>query len=128
MTFAIGTSLETLVELAEMTVAVPEPTPYYSQFSESVETLDGGQFGLGAPILYWRFALLELAEQRDQLKAYCAGASADVVIQTPLVIGGEEVYLACKMIWPVPEPENNNGLGISLDLEFRRLVELEVGS
>jgi hypothetical protein len=126
MTFAIGTSVETLVELAEMTVPVPEPTPYYSQYSESVETLDGGQFGLAAPFLVWRLSLLEYAEQRDQLKAYCTGASAEVVIQSPLVIGGADHYYACKMVWPVPEPENNQGLGISLDLEFRKLVELEV--
>jgi hypothetical protein len=125
---AIGTSVETLVELGEFEYPIPEPTVYYSEFSESVEQGDGGEFGLGSPYIIWRLELLEFAAQRNELKAYCSGASGNVVIQSPIELGGEEHYFSCKMIWPVPEPENINGLGIALDIEFRRLVEIEVGS
>jgi hypothetical protein len=129
MPCAIGTSLETLTALSDFTVFIPEPTAHYSQFSDSEDTGDGGRVGLGSPVLIWRFELLEFTEQRDQLYAFCNnGASDDVVIQSPIKLGGEDHYFDCKMVWPVPEPENNNGLGISLDIEFRRLAEIVEGS
>ncbi len=120
MATSIGSSVASLVALSAFDPPIPEPTVYYSEYSDFAETGDGGRVGRGSSIIRWIFALLEDPEMRNDLKNHITGLSGTVCIRTT-VNGAEGNYLA-TMIWPVPEPENQNGLGITLELEFRNPV------
>ena len=122
MATSIGASPSTLTALSAFTTPIPEPTVYYSECSDFIDSNSGGRTGRGSPVIRWSFALLELAAMRNQLKALITGSSGDVSIQC--VVQGTEHVDNAKMIWPVPEPANMDGLGIALDLEFRHSVQV----
>ena len=73
------------------------PKSEYMPYARTVNLGDGGKRGVGFPVATWTFGILTL-EQRDMLKTFCAGASAQVWIRTKL---NDDVYddFTATMLW-----------------------------
>lgn len=54
----------------------------FQPYTKGVTLGDGHVLGVGAPVATWKFRALK-PEQRENIKDYCAGLSADVYIRTP---------------------------------------------
>jgi len=122
MEFEIGTTLVGMTNLVDLTVRVEPPRSQYFPYSRTVTLGNGTKRGLGAPMAVWGFALLTL-EERNQLKEFCDGASAEVYIRTKL---NEDTYadFSATMIWP-DEEERWYGEKRNMTITFRNLVLIE---
>lgn len=85
---------------------------------------------LGLPQVVWSWGFIQ-GVQRDILKTYCPGASADVFIITPTVdvvssVPNASQRYECQLIWESPEtPEDpQTGRRISFSITFRQLVSV----
>jgi len=54
----------------------------FQPYAEPVDLASGHVRGLGLPVVTWKFKALR-PEQRENLKDFCSGLSANVYIQTP---------------------------------------------
>lgn len=119
MEFAIGTTLAGMQALSAMSIPAPQTT--YRPYSIDVRLGDGLVRGMGFPVATWHWGFLSAA-QRDALKAYCAGQSAQVYIRTPKDDLNFNDYQAV-MVWPTEE-DRVAGRALDVTLEFHRLVEV----
>lgn len=127
--FEIGTTLEGMTGLDQLTEPLPDPKSTYQDYAVTVALGSGGTIGQGFPVATWSFGTLTSA-QRDQLKTFCAGASAAVFIQTKLSSeeSGTDEYaiFAAIMNWPFPEPGRTYTMRNAYTIEFTFLEEVEV--
>ena len=123
--FKIGTSVAGLTSLDELTTWVPDPRSFYQQFSRLVNLGSGLKRGAGYPITTWSYGDLTQA-QREQLRTFCSGASAEVYIQTRTNDEDEETtpslfkIFKAVMIWPEGE-ENHASRRLDFIITFTRL-------
>lgn|SRR5574341_2194384 len=124
--FKIGTTLVGMVTLASL--GIPNPHPIWRGGVTSVKLGDHSARILGLPVLDWEWGFLGQT-QRDALRTYCPGASAQVFIQTPTTENVASVPNAskpyqCQMIWPAPDnPEDpQTGRRLSFRVIFRGMV------
>lgn len=110
-------NVETLV------AGMPAPKGFFQFYSVALPLEDGGVRGGGWRKAMWRWQFLTQA-QRDALRTYCTGASADVYIKTRTVDNSDAyVIYSAKMIWPGPDPEQRDALRrIEFELNFQALV------
>jgi len=78
----------------------------YRPFATTLELSDGSLKGMGFPVVKWTFrALREL--QRENLRDFCTGLSANVYIRTPTneFVSSARVWkdFLCKMYWQPAE-------------------------
>ena len=123
-TFAGGTAgLATLARLG-----IFNPHPIWIP-GVSVAQLGNNQARLlGAPTVVWGWGFLP-GDQRDILRAYCPGASADVFIVSPTSevvsgVGDASQRYQAIMVWPSPgTPEDpNTNRRLQFSITFRQLV------
>jgi len=120
--FKIGATLGGMVNVEELAVPLPAPRSTYRRYATVVELGDRSARGYGNPSATWRWAVLTLA-QRDQLKTFCSGASAQVYIRTKKRDDTEEwANFLCWMIWP-EEEEVLAGRVLDIEIQFRDMVE-----
>lgn len=121
--FEIGTTLEELTNLSELTTPVEHPKSEYLPYARTVNKGNGGKRGIGSPVAVWNFALLSL-EERNQLKEFCPGASANVYIRTKL---NDDSYadFSATMIWPDTTEDRWYGVKKNFSILFRNLVLIE---
>lgn len=120
--YEIGTTGPGLANLASLTPPVPEPKSNFQDSSRYVTLGDGSVRGLGWVAAEWRWTFITRAT-RDELKTFCAGASAAVFIRTRTneTIDAYEYYSA-TMIWPIAEEKS-----YSKRMDFLvRFIDLEV--
>jgi len=98
MGFGIGTSAGSITDLQSLTVPLDDPKSVYLPTAVTKKTGANTKRGFGLPVAYWTFPLMSL-EERNQLKTFCAGASATVFITTKL---DDDTYddFQCTMNWP----------------------------
>ena len=122
--FKIGTTLVGMTALESLTTPVDLPQWEYFPYSKMVTLGDGSSRGLGTPKVFWRFPMLDV-DQLDQLRTFCAGASAEVFIRTK-IYDDTYVSFAATMIWPVAKDGAHKtsfqGFRADLAIEFRNLV------
>ncbi len=122
----LDAGLGALATLASL--GIPNPRPIYLP---GVESIDLGNYGvriMGAPYLTWTWGFLSQTN-RDILRTYCPGGSADVYITSITtenigsVPNAAQDFLS-KMIWPPPSsPESPQaGRRLEFSLVFRQLV------
>jgi hypothetical protein len=123
-TFAAGTgALATLFSLG-----VTNPHPVWRPSVTSVKLGNNAARQLGAPAVLWMWGFVSQRE-RDVLRTFCPGASAQVYLITPTsetvgsVPNASKTYLA-QMIWPSPDrPEDPfAGRRIQFEILFRQLI------
>jgi hypothetical protein len=124
--FEIGETLETMTNLEELTTPVVPPKSAYLPYARTVNLGNGGKRGVGSPMAVWDFAVLSLAE-RNQLKTFCTGASADVYIRTKL---NDDTYadFSAKMIWADGIEDRWYGEKKNFSITFRNLILIPEGS
>lgn len=126
--FEIGTTLETMTDLENLETPIIEERPVsdYMPYARTVNKGNGGKRGIGSPVAVWNFPLLHLA-QRNQLKEFCEGASAEVYIRTKT---HEDTYadFQAVMIWPEGESRWAGGEKKNLSIQFRNLILIPEGS
>lgn len=125
--FKIGTSVEGLTSLDALTVALPTPKTPFRASTSLVATASGFVVGKGFPTCEWTFSMLE-ADQREQLRSFCAGASAEVYIRTMTNEGDAFGIYRAVMVWPLEEDRDPTARHDRLELRisFRRMIEVVV--
>lgn len=119
--YKIGTTLEGMSLLPELTVPVVPPSTSYTPSVGSITLGDGTERAIGSPMASWHWGFLQ-STQRDQLKEFCPGKSADVYIRT-LKSDGTYADYSCVMVWPQNETRQANRI-IDITIEFRNMVEI----
>jgi hypothetical protein len=114
VTFMIGTSLVGLTDLMKLTQPVPYPKSTYHPWSKPVALGDGSIRGLGWKTITWFWKDLKPAEI-EQLRTFCAGASAEVYIVTRQNVGDAFMAYKAVMIWP----EEDRDFLRRMDIEFK---------
>ena len=126
--FEIGETLEEMTNIAELETPFVEEAPVsdYMPYARTVNLGSGRKRGIGSPVATWNFPLLTLA-QRNQLKEFCEGASAEVYIRTKT---HEDTYadFQAVMIWPEGESRWAGGEKKNLNIQFRNLILIPEGS
>jgi hypothetical protein len=121
--FEIGTSVGTLTNIEELDTPLPGPFSTYKRYQTLVDLGDLSARGFGRPTATWHWDFLTHA-QRDQLKVYCADASAAIYIKTKKRHATEAYQVfSCKMIWPEEEDVQFEVVR-DFTVVFRDLVEV----
>ena len=107
---------------------VPPPKALPPKWPTEIPLPSGQVRRMGFPTQIWHFGYLERA-QRDQLRAFCTGKSAQVYIASELF--EEETEHAARsrifravMIWPRGRPGRERGQGLLLPFVLKEQVEL----
>jgi len=127
MLYRIGTSYATLTALDALDTALLQPDYEFEDYAEEINLGDTGRRGVGLPVARWVFALLDDMDQRDQLKAFCPGLSAEIYITTQRN-DGEFIDYQAIMHWPRKEKHFTEQNPADLIIEFTGLVEIGSGS
>lgn len=126
--YEIGTTLTTMTNVEALTTAVWPPKHSYQPYSRLVDTGDGGQRGLGYPVVGWHWDSGGqdgiTRAQRDQLRTFCTTAAAPVYIRTK-TNDSADIYHYCKamMLWPLEEPKDSKGVRTQFALTFRIIAD-----
>ena len=109
-------------------LGIPNPHPIYRTGVSKAKLGNNAARVLGAPTVEWHWGFLQAA-QRNTLRAYCTGGSADVFIHTVTVdeisgVSNVAQTFECQMWWPDPEqPEDpQTGRRLEFVLTFKQLV------
>ena len=120
--FMIGTTSST-TSLDALTTPLPDPRSSYLPYARVNNKGNGGTRGIGSPVAQWQFQILSV-EQYNQLKTFCAGASADVYINTKLDDDTFETFQG-TMIWPNEPQDRWYGERKNFTVLFRNLILVE---
>lgn len=102
----------------------------FQQFSKYVKMADGQYKGLGFPTAAWIFKGLRV-EQREAMRDYVTGTSAEVYIRTPTneTVDGVRVWkdYVCLVHWVQRSEIIQDGIDYAemVELRFTHLVEVE---
>lgn len=120
--YELGTTYAGMTNVEELATPLPPPRSTFKPYSQAVNLGNGRVRGNGCPVTEWRFGFLKQA-QRDQLRTFCPGASAEVYIKTRQNDSADsyQVYTAV-MVWP-EEEEKRAGRRLDFVVKFRNLVE-----
>lgn len=121
--FQLGTTLEGLTAIDELTTPLPDMKSDFFPFTRLVGTGDGGVRGVGAPYASWTFPILEI-DQYNQLREFCPGAIAEIYIQTKLDDDTFAVFSG-DMIFPLEPQDRFYGQRKNKVIHFKNLVLIE---
>lgn len=122
---SIGTTIETLTLLSELTVPVMPPKTEFVPGVRLRECADLSTRWVGLPTGIWRWTFLPRS-MRDQLRAICSGSSVSgIVIRMPVNDESDEykTFEECVMYWPQRE-EKDFSRRIDFVITFANLVEV----
>lgn len=125
--FKIGSTLVGITTLDALTVFVPDPRTSFRPYSKMIDLGSGLKRGAGWPTAEWNYGFLT-QEQREQLRTFCTGASAEVFITTRTRDEDDDDQLfktfKAVMIWP-EEEDYRNSKRLDFTIKFTRLEEQE---
>ena len=113
--YAIGTTASNMEYLFKLDI-IP-PLSNFKPYNQAVELGDGSIKGMGWQVAEWYWSFVS-EEQRDLLKAYCPGLSAEVFIRTLDDALDWRDYRAL-MIWPVEAEDRQVGASMKFQITFR---------
>jgi len=118
--FQIGSTLGGILNLSALTTPVTNPKGEFTEFSETVKLGNGELFGVGFPQATWYYGFLP-EDEYDQLRTFCAGASASVFIATLTNSNSFTVYSAV-MSMPLTY-QIRAGRYVDVEIKFTHLVD-----
>lgn len=118
---AIGATLETLTDLLLLSTAVIYPRSRYRDAAAQKVAVSGATLALGEPQADWEWTYLTM-DMRNQLRAFCPGASANVYIRA-LKNDGSYANFSAIVHWPAEE-QRSSQYTLNLVLSFTHLVEI----
>jgi hypothetical protein len=115
-----------LTNVTALTTPVPAPKSAPRPWVQAVALGSGRQRAQGKPLTVWNFSYLTRA-QRDQLRTFCPGKSANVYIRSR-GIDQADAYQYCQaiMLWPDEEARDSLGYRVPLAVTFQFLIPLTV--
>ena len=122
--FRIGMT-STMINLEALATPLPVPRAPFNPYARTVTAASGRSIGKGFPSCPWIFARLTPV-QREQLRAFCPGASAIVYIRTMTNDGDAYANFQAVMHWPDSErrdPAKTHDR-LELAITFTHLVAL----
>lgn len=128
MGYQIGTTLGGMTDLQSLTTPVDPPKTTFKPYSQYLPLGSGAVRGGGWATAEWRYNASGddylTRAQRDQLKAFCTGASAEVYISTPVNDTADQFKtFRAIMIWPEEEVKDFT-VRRDFVIRFQRLVEV----
>lgn len=129
--YEIGTARGSMTNLESLATPVRPPKFSYEPYSKPLPLGNGTIRGGGWPKTKWHWDQLTAAE-RDQLRTFCSGASAQVYIRTRVNANStspaqvdQYKYFSAVMIWPNPEGDREmGGLRMNFEIQFQAMVEV----
>ena len=125
--YQIGLTSGSMVKLESITVSgssvpVDYPKSTYMPYADSLTLVSGLVRGMGYPTTTWSWSVITRV-QRDALRQYCPGQSANVFIKTKTMDTADTyaVYSAV-MVWPTQEEERDATRRLNLKLLFKSMV------
>jgi hypothetical protein len=125
--YQIGTTSGSMVKLENLSYSgssspVSYPKSTYMPFTESLPLVSGLVRGLGYPNTTWIWSVITRKE-RDTLRQFCPGQSANVYIRTKTMDTGD-VYAnySAVMVWPTQEEERDAQRRVNLKIVFKTMV------
>lgn len=104
-------------------LGVLPPKPQFRIWSKSIPLGSGLVRGAGRPNTAWQWGYLELA-QRQALRAYCSGKSANVFVRTQTLDNNDAYrYYSGVVSWPDDE-RREASRRLEFTLQFNYLVEV----
>lgn len=124
--FEIGLTEEGMTNLENLAIPIIPPAWSYTEYPLEIQLPNGKVRGMGFPQATWHWDALK-ADEREALRVFCSGKSAEVYIKTP--INEDDNGLSYSvfqgiMVWPAGE---NPTVQIYPDftIQFRHLIEIE---
>ena len=115
----LGATPETMVNLESL--GMPAPKVEYQPYVEAIELGDGSIRGWGLPIAVLRWGFLPQAD-RDTLRTYCTGASAEVYVRLNTTDSADEWRtFQAIMVWPTAEVRDA-ARRLNFDLLFKQMI------
>lgn len=123
--FMIGSTLEGLTNIEELETPLKVPKAPFKPYARVLTAASGRTIGRGFPSCQWSFSLLS-AEQRTALRAFCAGASAEVFIRTMTNEADAYATFSAVMVWEESEVRDASLRHDRLEftVSFTKLVEV----
>lgn len=125
-TFAIGLASDSLETFENL--GIPHPMPHFQPYVEGAVAASGKQLARGFPQMSLEWGLL-MQEQRDILRVYIPGPSAEIFMSLP-VMGDSDEWLTFSgvAVWPFPEAREPADVHnrINFVLLVRQLVQVSV--
>ena len=119
--YAIGTT-SSPTNLQSLATPVTYPRSRPQAYAETKTLGDLTERGIGAPTTVWHWDVIPQAE-RDMLRTFCPGASANVYITT-LSLDNDGLFrtYSAVMVWPSLTEVYDARYRTGFDIQFRRLV------
>lgn len=121
--YMIGSTQVGMTNLESLTTPVHPPKSSFVPYTTGYDLGDGSVRGSGWVAATWTWNVISQAE-RDQLRIFCTGASANVFIKTRCNDSNDayKTYQAV-MIWPQEEARDARRR-TSFVIQFRALIEV----
>jgi hypothetical protein len=122
--YEIGLTAGSMVNLADLGaapgVSYPKSSPMF--FAQTTTLADNTERGIGLPVTVWHWTVLP-QEMRDQLRAFCPGASATVYIRTRALDANSTFHIyQAVMVWPSQSEIYDARYRTDFTIEFRQMV------
>jgi hypothetical protein len=120
----IGATQGGMVTVASLLGSSRVPRCDYRPHAEIHQLDSGMRRGLGLPVATWTWGYLT-PDERDTLRTYCTGTSAEVYIKTMVndkIAGVSNAWKVYRAIMHWPEEERDSGYRVPFVLEFTHLV------
>jgi hypothetical protein len=103
-------------------VPVDYPKSTMKPYADSIPLVSGLVRGIGYPTATWIWSVIP-QNQRDALRQFCPGQSANVYIRTK-TMDNADVYAnySAVMIWPTLEEERDASRRMNLKITFKTMV------
>jgi hypothetical protein len=125
--YQIGTSSGSMIKLALVTTSgsstpIPYPKSSFQPYADEQVLVSGLVRGVGFPIAVWTWGVITRTE-RDALRQYCPGKSANVWIRTKTMDSADSnANYSAVLVWPTQEEERDTQRRLNLKITFKTLV------
>ena len=122
--YKIGLTSGGMTDLKSLTVPIPYPKSSYRDGAGRLRLGNKQIKDVGLPVAVWDWGFLSQA-QRDQLRTFCAGASATVYIQTRTNETADTFdTFSAIMEWPEGDGQLDFTRRVNFSVQFTDLVPL----
>ena len=106
------------------TVAVSPPKSTYMPYSSEQQLVSGLVRGVGYPVATWIWGVVT-REERDALRSFCPGKSANVYIRTKTMDTSDSyVNYSAVMVWDTDNEQRDTQRRLEFKITFQTLVPL----
>lgn len=125
--YRIGVSSGSMMQLGALvvsgsTVEVSYPKSTYTPYSSEQQLVSGLVRGVGYPVVTWIWGIIT-REERDALRSFCPGKSANVYIRTKTMDSSDSYGdFSAVMVWNTQEEERDTQRRPNFKITFQTLI------